>query len=698
MSETTDPAHTRDQEALPQLTPRSWLSGRWLLFLPSVALGLLVVTLVGLVLMVNWYERVTTQAEFEREVQWVESAVVRRMLADQEFVDRIAGAVGEVAKVSAAANKDTDTFLSNSPSVTSFAWNNVEGEPLWLRPLSRPLDQMIAEQPGIDERQRVARLVAATNRATYTVPYRNDAGGVFIQYHSPVFKEGVFQGTVSATYPLSAIMRNMIPEAFGAKAHFEFVDGEGRVIYAPSSQSITDISQSYTVALAVPWRDLKLRATPYRTVTSWLRNLLLAGLGLLLLFLIVALISLQRHIRKRLEADLALQTSYERFLTILDSMDVAVWVANLDNDRLLFMNEACRKRFPNGRLGLSVNRLEKVFEVPPSAAYPRELLLANMENASGFKDEVQEPLSGRWNLLRVKAIRWVDGTIVRLCTVGDITDFKMAVKRNEDQQQKLMQTARLLTMGEMASTLAHEINQPLGAIANYVKGCIRRLKSGQWQEDDLVSAMEKASFQAERAGAVIHRVREFVRDREPNRQRFSINHLLTDALRLTEIESERADVAMQLALSADDPIVQSDRVMIEQVVLNLVKNGIEAMAETPLELRQLTLTSYVDGSNVEVRISDTGKGISEEAAAQLFTAFFTTKPHGMGIGLNICRSIIEMHDGRLWFENNRSPASRGATFLFTLPLAQEPVEESSTRLPQNESIDSATAHATTHTH
>ncbi len=667
MSTQTEPSDaTRDTHGKIIRLP----SANWLLFLPSLALAVLLIGLIGGAWMVNWYEGNVAKDELLREVQWVENAVARRMQADQQFVDRIAGAIGEASQIPPHIVKEAEEFLSNSPAVIAIAWNNPEGEILWLRPVGRPIAQIIAERPGVSEKTRVSRLVSATGRSTYTQPYADDAGNNYVQYHSPVQSGDKFLGTISVTYPLGAMMRYLIPESFSSKYHIELVDTEQNPLFSPRPARSVDPVLSQSVTLSLPWRDLKLKASSYRTSTPWLRNLLLIALLGLMAVLIWALVSLQRHIRRRLESDQALQTSYERFLTVLDSMDVAVWVADLQTDRLLFMNESCRKRFPGGRLGLPVARLERVFSAPPTVNYPRAKLLNDKgEPVEAFKDEIEESHTGRWYLMRAKAIRWVDGTLVRLHMAGDITDRKIAEQKSQLQQQKLMQTARLLTMGEMASTLAHEINQPLAAIANYNKGCVRRLKSGQWNEVELIVAMEKAAHQAERAGAVVHRVREFVRDREPNRLPFSINELLLEAVKLTEIDSERADVEMQLSLDVQNPEVLGDRVMIEQVVLNLVKNGIEAMHEIPIEMRRLTLRTRLTDNAVEVAIIDTGKGVSDEAAAELFSPFFTTKIHGMGIGLNICRSIVEMHEGRLWFENNKGTV--GASFLFTLPTQSE---------------------------
>jgi C4-dicarboxylate-specific signal transduction histidine kinase len=234
------------------------------------------------------------------------------------------------------------------------------------------------------------------------------------------------------------------------------------------------------------------------------------------------------------------------------------------------------------------------------------------------------------------------------------------------QQEKLLLTSRLMAVGEMASTLAHELNQPLAAIANYNNGCVRRLHSGDYREEDLLAAMEKSTAQAERAGKIIQRVRDFVRKREPNRHAASVNGIIGEVARLVEVDAEKEQVQFRLDLAAGLPPVCADRIMVEQVILNLIKNAIEAMRETDPEHRELAITTRANGNGtIEIAISDRGHGIGPEVEQALFSPFFTTKPNGMGMGLNICRSIVEFHDGRLWFTPNRGP---GSTFRFTLPI------------------------------
>ncbi len=218
-------------------------------------------------------------------------------------------------------------------------------------------------------------------------------------------------------------------------------------------------------------------------------------------------------------------------------------------------------------------------------------------------------------------------------------------------------------MGEMASSLAHELNQPLTAISSYATGSINKLKNGG-RVEEILPAMEIIGTQAQRAGKIIKNIREFVKKSEPHKIPAMLSEILEETVAFAEIEARRQGIEIRLDKPEILPQVSVDRVMIEQVILNLVRNGIEAMRDQAPQ--QLTLSAYCTADGfVEVCVADSGKGLSVDAAQQLYTPFFSTKPDGMGMGLNICRTIIEFHQGRLWHEPNPEGGTR---FCFTLPL------------------------------
>jgi len=251
--------------------------------------------------------------------------------------------------------------------------------------------------------------------------------------------------------------------------------------------------------------------------------------------------------------------------------------------------------------------------------------------------------------------------------VRDLTDRQETQTRLQELQAELIHMSRLTAMGEMASTLAHEINQPLSAITNYLKGC-RRLLEGSADEKSVTlrEAIDRAADQALRAGQIIRRLRQFISRGENDRRIEDMSKLVQEASALALVGAKELGVRTRFQYDQRTQFVLADKVQIHQVLLNLMRNAVDAMKTT--ERRELLVHSAptIDGM-VLITVADTGSGISAEAAAKLFQPFFTTKSEGMGVGLSISRSIVEAHGGRIWAEPN---PGGGTVFRFTLPAAK----------------------------
>lgn len=294
-------------------------------------------------------------------------------------------------------------------------------------------------------------------------------------------------------------------------------------------------------------------------------------------------------------------------------------------------------------------------------------------NVEIYLDQIQ-----RWVEVRSRYLEWTDGRLAQLVIATDITARRLAEERSAQHELRAQAASRLVTMGEMASSVAHELNQPLTAIHNYCNGMRDRVASDTIQPQELLGALEKTARQAQRAGQIIQRIREFVKRSAPNYAWENVRDIVHAAVDLAEIEMRRRQVRLIHHVAHDVHEIMADRILIEQVLVNLMKNAAEAIdnAAMPVERREVQLevgNTQVDGKNV-VRfvICDRGSGLSEEALSHLFEAFFTTKVEGLGIGLNLCRSIVESHQGRLHAENlynaeNRQEAT-GCCFSFWLPL------------------------------
>jgi C4-dicarboxylate-specific signal transduction histidine kinase len=250
-------------------------------------------------------------------------------------------------------------------------------------------------------------------------------------------------------------------------------------------------------------------------------------------------------------------------------------------------------------------------------------------------------------------------------TLHDITERKQGEEETRQAQEKLTHVARLSTMGEMATGLAHEINQPLTAIATYSQAALRMMGApGGADPEDLGEALKQITNQALRAGEVIKRLRAFVKNRATRTETLDVNRLIEDVQVLAESDARSNDVRLLLDLAEGVPPVSADPVQIQQVLLNLIRNAIDALNEAPGAPREIVVRTRNGPDAVEVEVVDRGPGIPAKVADNLFNPFYTTKATGTGLGLAISRSIIRAHLGRL---GHRPTPGGGTTFYFTLP-------------------------------
>lgn len=258
----------------------------------------------------------------------------------------------------------------------------------------------------------------------------------------------------------------------------------------------------------------------------------------------------------------------------------------------------------------------------------------------------------------------------------DITAVRRAEQESRQHQAELVHVCRLSTMGEVATGMAHELNQPLSAIVNYANGCTRRLQSGQGQTEELVGAMNQITAQAKRASEIIKRLRALVGKQPPARAEVDLNHLVREVCSFLEFETGRVGVMIELELNAESIPVCVDLVQVEQVLLNLVGNALDALEERPESERRLRLRTVIEDDWAHVAVEDTGSGIEPERILKLFDPFVTTKEGGMGMGLAISQTIVENHEGRIWAE---SVPGQGSTFHLRLPLASPVRDDAGTR-------------------
>ena len=390
---------------------------------------------------------------------------------------------------------------------------------------------------------------------------------------------------------------------------------------------------------------------------------------------------------KKIREELA--ASQERFTTVLEGLDAAVSVVSLETDELLFANRFYRENFGNDSKGhFQLAHQEKEIDTLHNIAqdlqdYIRDGIPTSFLYQESESEEIQlTDGSNKWFEVRRRFIPWVDGHLAQLLIATDITSRKATEDQARQQEERMQFTSRLTTMGEMASSLAHELNQPLSAISNYCMGVAKRLEGhlDPALNKEIMPALEKASDQAHRAGTIIQRIRGFVKRSEPQRKAVNVSEIINDAVGLVEIEAHRHRLSIQSEIAENLPVVNLDPVLILQVVVNLLKNALDSVREAyPLSSRwsappvriSTDLDTSIFPAMLRIQVTDAGGGIPENALERIFEPFFSTKSDGMGMGLNICRSIIESHHGRLWATNvqdSEQTKLAGCTFTILLPL------------------------------
>jgi len=331
----------------------------------------------------------------------------------------------------------------------------------------------------------------------------------------------------------------------------------------------------------------------------------------------------------------ALARSDRRFVTVLEGLDAAVVVEDAGG-QILYANRRFRDAWGERR--------------PPPAADAAE---------------VHDPATQRWFLAQRRPLHWIDGREVTLRVLSDITEGKRVRELIMRHREALHRSSRLIALGEFASAVAHELSQPLAAIATYNNAALLLVETATPRGPELREAMEKCRDQARRAGAIIQRLKDLLRHPTPALVEHDLNEIAASAVELAESEALEAGVRVELGLARAPLPVGADRVLLEQVVMNLVRNAIDACREVPPARRRVSVaTARASDGAALVRVTDLGSGVIADFEPQLFQPFVSAKPGGLGLGLSICRSVVEAHGGAIGYRAN---SAGGSVFEFTLP-------------------------------
>ncbi|KAF0219690.1 MAG: two-component system LuxR family sensor histidine kinase [Rhodospirillaceae bacterium] len=639
--------------------------------MPSIAMVLVVMLLGVLLWLLHRSDQEEERLTLIKDILWVEQNIHFHLTSDEEKLSQLAGDLGRRSLSLDLLENSARALIANNPEFERLLLRDVGGQ------------VAVAVPPSLGEPSGVAAgeaapwwpaflLARSTGRVAWSPPYIVPGRGAAFEAHVPVYQDHAFVGMVVAVVSVDAVLTHHVPWWVAEKYKIEIVDSGGAVLGAKTGVELAEPGASHQVRLEPPGQGLAVVATAYAAEGKLVRNVLAASIFILALLALSSLALARRHVRRRLAAEKALGEEHAFRKAMEDSLTVGMRARDLDG-RVTYVNPAfCRM------VGWQPEELVGI--VPPMPYWVPELLdetmrmhhkvLAGNAPRDGFEIQFRRR-SGEvfWALIYEAPLIDADGQHTGwMASVVDITERKAAEELAHQQQEKLQRTSRLITMGEMASTLAHELNQPLSAIASYATGCLNRLGAAGFSAEELRAPLSKLVAQALRAGQIIRRVHDFVRKSEPQLRRCSLQELLTESVAFIELDAKKNGVGIALDLPVGELEVDGDKVLLEQVVMNLARNGIEAMNQMKGGKRRLDVTLQEEDGQAMVRIRDFGTGIADEVEASLFQPFFTTKEEGMGMGLNICRSIIEFHRGRLWFEPH---PQGGSIFVFSLPLRNQ---------------------------
>lgn len=632
-----------------------------------MAVILFVLALGALIWLLHRQDIEEHRATLISDMLWVEQNMDFQLSRNQEQLKQLALDYFGGGLPGSRFDPHARNLLQNSPGMIQLMILDDSGTMLRAAP-GTVTDDLAGEALRPEPSRQAIRLSGSTGKAAYSSPYPN--GGEYqFDLVVPLFRDDRLLGTIMASFSIRKLLAEQVPWWFAERYRLSVTDAGGMVLGAKSNLKAGKETLDYQIPFDPPGHGLLLVANAYRTETSLWRNILALAMTGLALAVLASLWSLRRHVQRRLETEQALSREYAFRKAMEDSLFTGLRARDLEG-RIIYVNPAfCRIT------GFSA---EELIGLKPPMPYwaPEEIdstlsahrkVLAGQAPSEGVEVRLQRKNGERFDALIYEApLIDAEGRHTGwMGSVLDVTERKRAEELARQQLEKLQFTARLVTMGEMASTMAHELNQPLSAIASYTTGCINRLDSGDLPRDELRDALGKLAAQAQRAGRVIRRVYDFVRRSEPKRAPCDINAIVDDAVGLIEADARKCGVRIVQELAPDLPLVLADRVMLEQVLLNLMRNGMDAMQATEATQRLLVISTALSEGSVLVGVADHGSGIPLEVAAHLFEPFYSTKPEGMGMGLNICRSIIEFHKGRMWVDAN---PGGGTLFRFTLPL------------------------------
>jgi two-component system sensor histidine kinase DctS len=528
--------------------------------------------------------------------------------------------------------------------------------------------------------QKARRSNGPAYSGSYFVPQEDGLGFEVMDLCLPWVVAGETLGYSITSYSLQEIMAEHLSPVFARRNEVSFTEPDGARLAIIGQRGRGVRLFSAHQLLDLPGLTLMLRVDGRRGAPDLFPNVLTALVTAMSIALVSVLVLLVKDSRRRLRAERDLAEALAFRKAMEDSLVTGLRARDLQG-RITYVNPAfCQM--------VGFDAPELLGRNNPMPYWPPEMvgeyqqrqairLAGNAPPREGYESVFMRKDGTHISVLIIEAplINVLGQQTGWMSAFLDITEQRRVEELSRASQERLQATARLATVGEMASLLSHELNQPLAAIASYANGSLNLLKQPEPNDTahtlaDLRLALQRIAEQAGRAGKVINSVHDFVRRRDQDREAVSPQALVDAIMPLVQLQARKLGVRVMIQLDKGLPPVWCDRTMVEQVLLNLARNGMQAMDAPDCTQRSLQIQARRAASNlqhqwVELSVTDLGCGISDDVAAQLFNPFFTTKAEGMGLGLSLCRTVVEQHGGHLEFAPH---APRGTVFRFTLPV------------------------------
>ena len=667
------------QRALDDLLP--WRAGRLALWLALIALVLLL--LGTLVWLAGRYEASQVQAELERDTQDAVSDLRTALARDVQALQGV-----QFTPASERSRQEALQALLRDKR----EWLRVERrDPQWAlqdaedSPLRAPVFERSPRSESINEMMRSCLRARQFNgpaySSSYYLPMRDGLGMEVMELCMPLMSDGRLSGYLVLVYSLQELLVERLGHTFARRNLVSFTEADGTRLAMAGSDRRGQRLFTAQQLLDLPGNTLVLRMDGRRSAPDLFPNVLTALVTAMSIALITVVVLLVRDSRRRLKAERELADALA-FRKAMENSLVTGLRARDREGRITYVNPAfC------DMVGFEAGEL--IGQSAPMPYWPPEMvgeyqqrqairLAGNTPPREGYESVFMRKDGTHFPVLIIEApLIGAHGEQAGwMSAILDISEQRRVEELSRASQERLQATARLATVGEMASLLSHELNQPLAAIASYANGSLNLLDApgphtGQAGDtlQDVHMALRRIAEQAGRAGRVINSVHDFVRRRDQAREAVAPQGLLDAIAPLVSLQARKLGVHVRTVLAPDLPPVVCDRTMVEQVLLNLARNGMQAMDRPDCRQRLLVLQVRRAASNaqqswLEFSVADQGGGIDPAVAEQLFTPFFTTKAEGMGLGLSLCRTVIEQHGGHLEYSPNK-PA--GTIFRFTLP-------------------------------